>query len=111
MARVNQNQNFDVPTDYCGQGVNIKSHVEISESKKAKVKGVIKDGNGEEIGTVVLNDDRDKFYVDINGVTKMKRGTLLELSRKVTEHIHEALRDLIADEAENAPGNDAPTEG
>ena len=117
MKRSNGNQSFDIPAEYCGQGVGVESTVNIKADGSAYVRGIVKDGTGKDIGQFALRDEGDKVYLDLNGITKMKRRTLVNVLGKLKETVEFALADQLEAESDDAPAEDSagdenqPTEG
>lgn len=100
MARVNKTENFDISPEYCGQGVGVESSAVIHSDGKAYVRTKIKDGTGNEIGNFVVNDDRDKAYLDLNDISKMKRRTLCNVLAIIKKQLEEALEEQLTAESD-----------
>ena len=100
MARVNKTENFDISPEYCGQGVGVESSAVIHSDGKAYVRTKIKDGTGKEIGNFVVNDDRDKAYLDLNDISKMKRHTLCNMLAIIKKQLEEALEEQLTAESD-----------
>lgn len=115
MQRSNGNVNFDIPVEYCGQGVGVESTVKIQADGSAYVRTIIKDGTGKDIGQFALRDEGDKVFLDLNGVTKMKRRTLVNVLGKLKETLEFALADQLTAESDDATeesaGDEQPAEG
>ncbi|MBR0049005.1 MAG: hypothetical protein IJP74_06785 [Prevotella sp.] len=106
MARVNKSENFDLSPEFCGQGVGVESSVSISGNGKAYVRTRIKDGTGKDIGNFVVIDDRDKAYLDLNDISKMKRRTLCNVLAIIKKQLEEALEEQLTAESD-APAAEA----
>lgn len=100
MAKVNRNENFDISPEYCGQGVGVESSAVIHSDGKAYVRTKINDGTGKEIGNFVVNDDRDKAYLDLNDISKMKRRTLCNVLAIIKKQLEEALEEQLTAECD-----------
>lgn len=110
MQKTNGNENFDIPVEFCGQGVGVESTVSIKSDGSAYVRSIIKDGSGKDIGQFALRDEGDKVYLDLNGVTKMKRRTLVNVLGKLKDSIEFALGDQLMAESDDAPEESAGDE-
>jgi len=106
MAKVNKNNSFDITTEFCGQGVGVESSAVIHSDGKAYVRTKIKDGTGKEIGNFVVNDDRDKVYLDLNDSSKMKRRTLCNMLAVIKKQLEEAFDEQLIAESD-APAAEA----
>lgn len=103
MQRANRNENFDIPVEYCGQGVSVESAVRIESNGKAYVRTIIKDGTNSQIGIFELSDERKKVYLDLREVDKMKRRTLVNVIAKLKETLECALSDQLTAESDETP--------
>lgn len=103
MQRSNANVSFDIPVEYCGQGVSVESAVRIESNGKAYVRTIIKDGTNSQIGTFELSDERKKVYLDLREVDKMKRRTLVNVIAKLKETLECALSDQLTAESDGTP--------
>lgn len=110
MRRENQNVNFDVPVEYCGQGVGVSSHVVIAATGKAYVLGTINDGNGNSIGSFELADDRTKLYVNFRDTSGLKHETIVNVLEKIRSNVEFALTDILEAEDDGQQAEAATSE-
>ena len=87
--------------EYVGQGVNITFTRTIDASNVTVISGEIKDGNGQYMGRVELNDNNGKSYVDIQRTGNLKRKTIVAIYAKIHECMAFALNEQIEAEAED----------
>lgn len=112
MKRSNGSQNFDLDPEFCGQGVCVSSVVNIKAGGNAFIKTTVKDGNGMELGQCVLNEDIDTYYFNLEGVSKMKRQTLINVVAKLKESLEAALAEQLAEQDDgNGNGQTGDTPG
>ena len=111
MKRANQNQNFDIPVEFCGQGVGVESVVKVKHDGTAFVLTKIKDGTGKEIGQFALRDEGDKVFLDLSGIKDMKRRTLVNVLGKLKEHVENALAEQLTAESDEVPANENAGDG
>lgn len=98
--------------EYVGQGVNITFTRTIDAGNVTVISGEIKDGNGQYMGRVELNDNNGKSYVDIQRTGNLKRKTIVAIYAKIHECMAFALNEQIEAEAEDvASGESASTGG
>ena len=109
MKKANGNVSFNIPTEYCGQGVGVSSQVSIATGGSAYICSTITDGNDKNIGTFELSDDREKAYLNLRDVKDMKRRTLVNILGKLKETVEFALADqLEAEDDGQSSDEEAP---
>ena len=111
MRRANQNQSFDIPVEFCGQGVGVESVVNVKHDGTAFVHTKIKDGTRKEIGQFALRDEGDKVFLDLSGIKDMKRRTLVNVLGKLKEHVENALAEQLTAESDEVPANENAGDG
>lgn len=97
--------------EYVGQGVNITFTRTIDASNVTVISGEIKDGNGQYMGRVELNDNNGKSYVDIQRTGNLKRKTIVAIYAKIHECMAFALNEQIEAEAEDVDSGESASTG